>query len=83
MNEIYRHNSELVNDSSLLRMKEENLDNVSFESIKPDSENRGYGPEDSDTAKSNDKPSSKLGETAISTTLTTSSRSCGSIGQSH
>ena len=53
VNEIHRHNPEIVNDRSLLRTKEENFDNVSFESVKPASGNRGYGSEDSDTAKWN------------------------------
>ena len=83
VNEIHRHNSGLVNDSFLLRIKEENLDKVSSEYVKLASGNRGYGSEDSDTAKSDDKPSSELGETAISATFATSSRSCGSIVHLH
>ena len=65
-----------------LRVKEENFENVSFESLKPASGNWGYGPEDSNTAKWNDKPSSKRAETAIRTTLATSSRSYSTIGHS-
>ena len=83
VNEIHRHNSGLVNDSSLLRMKEENLDNVNFESVRPASGNRGYDSDDSDTAKSNDKPSSELGGTAIPTTCAASLRSCNSTVHSH
>ena len=84
VNEIHRHNPEIVNDRSLLRTKEENFDNVSFECVKLASGNRGYGSQDSDTAKSNDKPSSSgLRKTAISTTLAASSRSCSSIVHSH
>ena len=60
VNEIHRHNPEIVNDSFLLPMKEENLHNVRFESVKLASGNRGYCSEVSDTAKSNDKPSSEL-----------------------
>ena len=79
VNEIHRHKPGIVNDTSLLRTKEENFENVSFESVKLASGNRGYGSEDSDTAKSNDKPSSELRKTAISTTFATSSRSGNSI----
>ena len=60
VNEIHRHKAGIVNDSSLLRTKEENIENVSFESVKLASGNRNYGSEDWDTAKSNDKPSSEL-----------------------
>ena len=81
VNEIHSHKLGIVNDSSLLRSKEENLENVSFESVKLDSGNRGYGSEDSGAAKSNDKPSNELRKTAISTTFATSSRSCNSIVQ--
>ena len=81
VNEIHSHKLGIVNDSSLLRLKEENLENVSFESVKLDSGNRGYGSEDSGAAKSNDKPSNELRKTAISTTFATSSRSCNSIVQ--
>ena len=80
---IHRHKPGIVNDSSLLRTKEENLENVSFESVKLASGNLGYGSEDSDTAKSNDKPSSELRKTAIFTTSATSSRSCNSIVHAH
>ena len=45
--------------------------------------NRGYGSEDSDIAKSNDKPSSELRKTAISTKFATSSRSCNSVVHAH
>ena len=65
VNEIPRHKPGIVNDSSLLRTKDENLENVSFESVKLASGNRGYGSDDSDTAKSNDKPSNELRKTAI------------------
>ena len=60
VNEIHRHKPGIVGDTSLWRTKEENLENVSFESVKPASGNRGYGSEDLDTAKSNDKPSNEL-----------------------
>ena len=55
VNEIHRHKPGIVNDTPLLRRKEENLENVSFESVKLALGKRGYGSEDSDTAKSNDK----------------------------
>ena len=35
VNEIHRHDPEFVNYSSSLHTKEENFDNVSFESVKP------------------------------------------------
>ena len=54
-----------------------------FESVKLDSRNRGSGSNESDTSKSNDKPSSELRKTAISTTFATSSRSCNSIVLAH
>ena len=63
VNEIHRHKPGIVNGTSLLRTKEENLENlenVSFESVKPASGNRGFGSNDSETTKSNDKPSSEL-----------------------
>ena len=77
--EIHRHNTEIMNDSSLLRTKEENFENVSFESVKLASGNGGHGSDDSDIVKSNDKPSSEPRETAISTTLATLSRGRRSI----
>ena len=83
VNEIHRHKPGIVNDTPLLRTKEENFENVSFEFVKPASGNRGYGSEDSYTAKSNDKPSYELRKTAISTTFAASSRSCNSIVHSH
>ena len=83
MNEIHRHKPGIVNDTPLLRTKEEYLENVSFESVKLSSGNRGYGSEDSDIAKSNDKPSSELRKTAISTKFATSSRSCNSVVHAH
>ena len=83
VNENHRHKPGIVNDTSFLRTKEENLETVSFESVKSASGNGGCGSEDSDTAKSNDKPSSELRKTEISTTLATSSRSCNSIVHAH
>ena len=83
VNEIHRHKPGIVNDSSLLRTKEENLENVSFDSVKPASGNRGNGSEDLDTAKWNNKPSNELRKNAISTTFATSSRSCNSIVHAH
>ena len=74
VNEIHRHKPGIVNDSSSLRTKEESLENVSFESVKPASGNRGYGSEDQDIAKSNDKLSSELRKTAIFMTFATSSK---------
>ena len=83
VNDIHRHKPGIVNDSSLLRTKEENLENVSFESVKPAPGNRGHGSEDSDTAKSNDIRSNELQKTAISRTFATSSRRCNSVVHAH
>ena len=47
MNEIHRHNSDIVNYSSSLRTKEENLNNVCFESSKPAVVNHVQGSQDS------------------------------------
>ena len=66
VNEIHRHNPEPVNYSSSLRTKEENFDNVSFESVKPATGNREHGPEGSEIAKSDDKPSSDLRKAEVS-----------------
>ena len=83
VNESHRHKPGIVNDTPLLRTKEEYLENVSFESVKLASGNRDYGSEDSDIAKSNDKPSSELRKTAISKIFATSSRSCNSVVHAH
>ena len=83
VNEIHRHKPGIVDDTPLLRTKEENLEDVSFESVKPASGNRCYGSEDSDTSISNVIPSSELRKTGISTTCATSPRSCNSIVHAH
>ena len=41
VNEIHRHKPGIVNDTPLLRTKEGNLENVSFEAVKLASGNRG------------------------------------------
>ena len=71
VNEIHRHNPETVNYSSSLRTKEEHFDDVSFESVKLATGNREHGPEGSNIAKSNDKPSSVLRKAEASTTSAT------------
>ena len=43
LNEIHRHNSDIVNYSSSLRAKEDNLDDVCLESSKPSVVNHGQG----------------------------------------
>ena len=75
VNEILRHNPEIVNHSSSLRTKEEDFINVSLESVKPVTRNREHGPEGSNISKSNDKISSELRKAVVSTTSATSSKS--------
>ena len=79
VNEIHRHNPEIVNYSSSLRTKEEHFDNARFESVKPDTGNRDRGPEGSNIAESNDKPSSELRKAEVSTTSATSSKGSNHI----
>ena len=47
MSEIHRHNCNILNYSSSLRTKEENFDNVGFESSKPAVVNHEQGSRDS------------------------------------
>ena len=49
VNEIHRQNSDVVNYSSSLRAKEDNLTDVCFESSKPAVVNHGQGSQDSNT----------------------------------
>ena len=46
VNEIHRHNSDIVNHSSSLRAKEENLNDVCLESSKSAVVNHGQGSQD-------------------------------------
>ena len=70
VNEIHRHNSEIVNYSSSLCTKEENFDNVGFESSKAAVVNHkqgSQGSQDSNNVKTKDESSGVLRETVAST----------------
>ena len=67
VNEIQRHNSNIVNYSSSLRTKEENFDNVGFESSEPAVVNHEQGSQDSNNVKTKDESSGVLRETVAST----------------
>ena len=67
VNEIHRHNSDIVNYSSLLRTMEENLNNVCFESSKLAMVNHGQGSQDSSNVKTKVESSSVHRETVAST----------------
>ena len=67
VNEIHRHNSDIVNYGSSLRTKEENLNNVCFESSKNAVENYVQGSQDSNSVKTNVESSSVHRETVAST----------------
>ena len=69
VNEIHRHNWDIVNYSSSLRPKEENFDNVGFESSKPAVVNHEQGSQDSNNVKTKDESSGVLWETVASTML--------------
>ena len=58
VNEIHRHNSDTVNNSSSLRAQEDNLNDVCFESSKPAVVNHGQGSQDSNNVKTKVEPSS-------------------------
>ena len=58
VNEIHRHNSDIVNYSSSLRTMEENLNNVCSESSKPAVVNHEQGSQDSNNVKTKVEPSS-------------------------
>ena len=87
MNEIHRHNSDIVNYSSSLRAKEDNLNDVCLESSKPAVVNHGQGSQDSNNVKTKVEPSSVHRETVASTiqvapAYSKSSSSGGSGGSS-
>ena len=84
--EIHRHNSDIVNYSSSLRTKEENFDNVGFESSKPVVEYLGQGSQDSNNVKTKVENSSMHRETVASTirvALASSKSSSGGSGGSN
>ena len=67
VNEIHRHNSDIVNCCSSLRTKEDNLNDVCFESSKLAVANHGQGSQDSNIVKTKVEPSSMHRETVAST----------------
>ena len=67
VNEIHRHNSDIVNYSSSLRAKENNLNVVCLEFSKPAVVNHGQGSQDSNNVKTKVEPSSMHRETVAST----------------
>ena len=67
VNEIHRHNSDIVNYSSSLRAKECNLNDVCLEYSKPAVVNHGQGSQDSNNVKTKVEPTSMHRETVAST----------------
>ena len=67
VNEIHRHNSDIVNYSSSLRAKECNLNDVCLESSTPAVVNHGQGAQDSNKVKTKVEPSSMHRDTVAST----------------
>ena len=67
VNEIHRPNSDIVNYSSSLRAKEDNLNNVCSESSKPAVVNQEQGSQDSNNVKTKVEPSSVHREPVAST----------------
>ena len=85
MNEIHRHNSNMVNYSSSLRTKEENFDNVGFESSKACRGKSRAKLTRFEHVKTKDDSSGVLRETVASTmrvTLASSKSSSGGSGGS-
>ena len=82
MNEIHRHNSDIVNYSSSLRAKEDNLNDVCFESSKPAVVNHGQGSQDSNIVKKEVGLSSMHRETVASTIRVATASSKSSSGGS-
>ena len=87
MNEIHRHDSDIANHSSSLRTKEENFDNVGFESSKPAVGNHEQCSHHSNNVKTKVELSSIHRETVASTMRVTpassKSSSSGSGGSSN
>ena len=82
VNEIHRHNSDIVNCSSSLRAKEDNLNDVCLESSKPAVVNHGQGSQDSNNVKTKVELSSMHRETVASTIRVTPASSKSSSGGS-
>ena len=87
VNEIHRHNSDIVNHSSLLRAMEDKLNDVCLETSKPAVVDHGQGSQDSNNVKTKVEPSSMHLETVASTIrvapASSKSSSCGSGGSSN
>ena len=87
VNEIHRHNSDIVNYSSLLRAMEDKLNDVCLETSKPAVVDHGQGSQDSNNVKTKVEPSSMHLETVASTIrvapTSSKSSSCGSGGSSN
>ena len=82
VNEIHCHNSDIMNNSSSLRTKEDNLNDVCFESSKPAVVNQGQGSQDSNNVKTKVEPSSTHRETVASTIRVAPASSNSSSGGS-
>ena len=76
------HNSDIVNYSSSLRAKEDNLNDVCFESSKPAVVNNGQGSQHSNNVKTKVEPSSMHRETVASTIRVAPASSKSSSGGS-
>ena len=87
MNETHRHNSDIVNYSSSLRAKEDNLNDVCLEFSKLAVVNHGQGSQASNNVKTKVEPSSMHRETVASTIrvarASSKSGSSGSAGSSN
>ena len=87
VNEIHRHNSDIVNYSSSLRAKEDNFNDVCLEFSKPAVVNHGQGSQVSNNVKAKVEPSSMHRETVGSTIrvarASSKSGSSGSAGSSN
>ena len=81
MNEIHRHNTNIVKYSSSLRTMEQNFDNVSFESPKLAVVTHKQGSQDSNNVETKLEPSSVLVETVASTIRVAPASSKSSSGR--
>ena len=82
VNEILRHNSDIVKYSSSLRAKECSLNDVCLESSKPAVVNHGQGSQDSNNVKTKVEPSSMHRETVPSSIRVAPASSKSSSGGS-
>ena len=82
VNEIHRHNSDIVNYSSSLRAMEDNLNDVCFESPKPAVVNHGQSSQDSNSVKTKVEPSSAHRKPVASTIRVAPASSKSSSGGS-